>query len=101
MSDVVLVAHHGRVEAATMARTAAQWLASHGHHAWMLADDAAALDLGDLAAERAVGSADLVVSLGGDGTMLRAIKSMQVVLLCVLSRKKSASMMLALISITW
>jgi NAD+ kinase len=77
MSDVVLVAHHGRVEAAALARSAAQWLAAHGHHAWMLADDAAALDVADLAAERAVGSADLVVSLGGDGTMLRAVKSLQ------------------------
>ena len=37
-------------------------------------EDAAALDLDDLADERPPGEADLVISLGGDGTMLRTVE---------------------------
>ena len=37
-------------------------------------DDAAALDLAELAGERPLAAADLVLSLGGDGTMLRAVR---------------------------
>ena len=40
----------------------------------MPAADAAALDLPDLAAERRAEDADLALSLGGDGTMLRAVR---------------------------
>ena len=40
----------------------------------MPAADAVALDLHDLAAERRAADADLALSLGGDGTMLRAVR---------------------------
>jgi NAD+ kinase len=74
MSRVLIVAHHQRAEAAALAREASTWLAAHGHLVWMLPDDASALDMGDLAADDAASSADLLVSLGGDGTMLRSVQ---------------------------
>ncbi|MCB0980959.1 MAG: NAD(+)/NADH kinase [Acidimicrobiaceae bacterium] len=74
MSTVLLVAHHERVEAAALARTATEWLAAHGHSAFMCAEDAAALHLPAMATGQAPGDADLAVSLGGDGTMLRTVK---------------------------
>ena len=37
MTDVLLVAHHERIQAAALARQAATWLADHGHSAWMTA----------------------------------------------------------------
>ncbi len=74
MSSVLLVAHHDRLEAGALARVAAEWLRAHGHEPWMMAADAAPLALDDLVADRDPGSADLAVSLGGDGTMLRTVK---------------------------
>lgn len=74
MSSVLLVAHHDRLEAGALARVAADWLKAHGHEPWMLADDAAALALDDLIADHHPGSADLALSLGGDGTMLRTVQ---------------------------
>jgi NAD+ kinase len=74
---VLLVAHHQRAEAAGLAVGAAAWLAEHGHVAFMAPDDAAALSLDALASEWAPASADLVVSLGGDGTMLRAVQMLE------------------------
>ncbi len=74
MTDVLLVAHHDRLEAAALARLAATWLAEHGHSAWMTPGDAEPLDLLDLISERRPESAGLALSIGGDGTMLRAVK---------------------------
>jgi NAD+ kinase len=74
MTDVLLVAHHDRAEAAVLARQAATWLREHGHAAWMTPSDADALHLHDLLDERPPSAAGLAVSLGGDGTMLRAVK---------------------------
>jgi NAD+ kinase len=74
MTDVLLVAHHDRVEAAALARLAATWLVEHGHTAWMTPEDAEPLELLDLVSERKPESAGLALCLGGDGTMLRAVK---------------------------
>jgi NAD+ kinase len=74
MTDVLLVAHHDRMEAAALARLAAAWLTDHGHSAWMTPEDAAPLELTELVQERSPQSAGLALSLGGDGTMLRAVK---------------------------
>ncbi len=74
MTDVLVVAHHDRIEAAALARQAAVWLAERGHTAWMTPDDAEPLDLLDLVSERRPDSAGLALTLGGDGTMLRAVK---------------------------
>jgi NAD+ kinase len=74
MTDVLLVAHHERVEAAALARLAATWLTDHGHSAWMTPEDAEPLELLDLVSERKPESAGLALSLGGDGTILRTVK---------------------------
>ena len=73
MSLVLLVAHHERLEAAALARAAATWLAERGHRAYMPPEDAAALHLEELTAELPPSAADLALSLGGDGTMLRTV----------------------------
>lgn len=74
MTAVLIVAHHERGAAGELARRTADWLHTAGHRAWMVADDAAAHGLDLLAADDVAGEADLVLSLGGDGTMLRAVR---------------------------
>jgi NAD+ kinase len=74
VTAVAVVAHHERDEAAALAREAIEWLTGRGHEAWLLPDDATAWHLEDLLSERPLPSADLVVCLGGDGTMLRAVR---------------------------
>ena len=74
MTSVFIVAHHERAEAAALARSAMMWLLDHGHQAWMCAEDAEALALGEFGSDRSPRDAGLSISLGGDGTMLRAIK---------------------------
>ena len=74
MTAVVLVAHHERATAAVHALRAADWCATRGIDFWMPSADAAALDLDAHASERPVAEADLVLSLGGDGTMLRSVR---------------------------
>jgi NAD+ kinase len=71
---VLLVGHHRRAEAAALAQATTTWLHERGHHAWMADADAEALGLGGLAADDDPTSAELLVSLGGDGTMLRAVQ---------------------------
>ncbi len=73
MTGVVIVAHHDRGAAGELATRTADWLCAQGHDVWMVPEDAAALDTGELSSERPPAAADLVLSLGGDGTMLRAV----------------------------
>jgi NAD+ kinase len=73
MSGVLIVAHHERGEAGKLARDTARWLSARGFDPWMIPADAAALHLAGLASDRPPSEADLVLSLGGDGTMLRAV----------------------------
>ncbi|MEO6653401.1 MAG: NAD(+)/NADH kinase [Ilumatobacteraceae bacterium] len=73
MIQVVIMAHHERTDARTLASSTATWLRERGHDAWMLPDDAAMVGLDELAVDRAPSEADLVLCLGGDGTMLRAV----------------------------
>ncbi|HZT65986.1 MAG TPA: NAD(+)/NADH kinase [Acidimicrobiales bacterium] len=76
MATVVLVLHPGRPEAVRLASEAMQWLAERGHQVRMPKDDASAAGLESveaLAEDQAVAGADLAVSLGGDGTMLRTV----------------------------
>jgi NAD+ kinase len=74
MTDVLLVAHHDRADAAALTRSAATWLLERGHRPWVTAPDAEALALPDLLAELPPATAGLAISLGGDGTMLRTVK---------------------------
>ena len=74
MTSVVIMAHHERPDARELADSTAAWLRDRDHEVWMLPDDATTSDLGHLAVDRPVGDAELVLSLGGDGTMLRAVR---------------------------
>jgi NAD+ kinase len=73
MIRVLIVAHHGRDAARSLAESTATWLRERGHEAWMPPADAREDGLESLAADRSPSEADLVLSLGGDGTMLRAV----------------------------
>lgn len=73
MSAVAIVAHLSHPQARGLATELAEWLGERGHTAWIPSADAIELGLRELADERPASSADLVVSLGGDGTMLRAV----------------------------
>jgi NAD+ kinase len=74
---VFLVAHLQRAEAAALARSTAAWLQERGHVVWMTTEDADAIDFGELGSSDVPSSADLVVSLGGDGTMLRSVQLLE------------------------
>ena len=74
IAGLALVAHHERSSARDLAIEASKWCAARGVAVWMQRDDAAAVDLADLADDRPVADADLVLSLGGDGTMLRSVR---------------------------
>lgn len=75
MPCVALFLHIHREAAVVQARGLLDWLDHHGHSVAMPATDAAAIGRPDLARDDAdVGrGADLAVSLGGDGSMLRTV----------------------------
>lgn len=68
-----MVAHHERDQAAALADAAATWCGEQEIPFWMPSDDAVALDREQHASNRSAADADLVLSLGGDGTMLRSV----------------------------
>jgi len=74
VTSVVVVAHHERPEAAALAVTVCDWFIERGHKAWLTPADAEAIGLAGLASDTDPASADLAVSLGGDGTMLRTVQ---------------------------
>ena len=75
MAKVGLVLHHQREEAATVTRDVASWLGDRGHEVELPEPDAHLAGLEDRGVpEDWFGEGlDLVVSLGGDGTMLRTV----------------------------
>ena len=73
MTDVIIVAHRGRREAAALAREAARWLSARGHRGYVPRVEAEGLGVPELAADDPPGTADLAVSIGGDGTVLRLV----------------------------
>lgn len=73
-ATVVVVGRSDRPEARRTARRAVEWLSAHGHTVVALPQDMAVLGIDQLEArEDPFSSADLVLSIGGDGTMLRAV----------------------------
>jgi NAD+ kinase len=74
MTGIVLVAHHEREAVRDHAQRAALWCAERGITFWMPPGDTAVLGLDEYANDRSAGEADLVMSLGGDGTMLRSVR---------------------------
>ena len=73
MSSIFVVAHHTRGEIAQLLIDLEAWTTKHGHHLWMLPADATARGFEHLGSDRAAMDADIVLSLGGDGTVLRAV----------------------------
>jgi NAD+ kinase len=71
---IALVAHHERAAARVHAERAARWALDRGIPFWMPHDDAATLGLEEFASDRPIAEATLVLSLGGDGTMLRSVR---------------------------
>ncbi len=76
MAAFGLIVHSGRREATAAARDLSMWLTSEGHQVRMPPEGAAAASRPDLAAESDRFGADLdaVVTLGGDGSILRAVE---------------------------
>ena len=69
-----MVVHHHRAEAAERAQQLIAWLEAANHKVGLPAEDAATLERPDLARpEKDLGDADLALSLGGDGSMLRTV----------------------------
>ncbi|MEM8618307.1 MAG: NAD(+)/NADH kinase [Actinomycetota bacterium] len=73
MTALAIIAHHHRPTSRACAETAIQWCRAHDIDHWTPAEDAAALGL-ETASDRPLADADLVLSLGGDGTMLRSVR---------------------------
>lgn len=73
MANVMVVAHHTRKEVAPLLNSLRAVLATSGHQLWMCREDADAHGVTDVASDRDASDADLVVVLGGDGTVLRAV----------------------------
>jgi NAD+ kinase len=70
-----LILHHERQQAAELARDATEWLVARGHEVRLPIEDAGVAKLPELGFPEATFARglDVVVSLGGDGTMLRAV----------------------------
>lgn len=73
MANIFVIAHHTRVEIPSLVADLQRWSSEHGHYLWMHEFDARAVNCVELSDSRHAMDADLVVSLGGDGTVLRAV----------------------------
>jgi NAD+ kinase len=73
MSGIALVAHHERDQTGICVEAVASWCVANDKPLWLQPGDAHALAVDRLADDRSPGEAELVVSLGGDGTMLRSV----------------------------
>ena len=76
MAVVTLVLHPQRPQAAALGREAVAWLHERGHRVVVPKEDGAPLldDVQSAPADSVMDGADLAVSLGGDGTMLRTVQ---------------------------
>jgi NAD+ kinase len=76
MATIGLIIHLGRDAASQHAKELATWLVEQGHEVRVPPDDAQVASLGDHATpvEGFARDLDLVVTLGGDGSILRAVE---------------------------
>lgn len=75
MSTVAFCVHHEHPEVAALAAAAHAWLVANGHRCVVVADGDSPATNGVLEVTSGVpADAALVVTLGGDGTMLRAVR---------------------------
>ena len=77
MTCLAVVANNERSTARALVEQAAAWCTAHDVTFWMTVDDAGALDLDECASIRPIAEADIVLSLGGDGTMLRSVRLLE------------------------
>ena len=75
MTRIGLAVHRFRPDALAVARSVAEWARDHGMQSVVDRADAAAVD-SPLVSVGDPGESDLLVSVGGDGTMLRAVRSL-------------------------
>jgi NAD+ kinase len=73
MANIFIVAHHTRTEIPGLVAILQRWSSERGHYLWLHDDDAQAVNCIELSDPRHAMDADLVVSFGGDGTVLRAV----------------------------
>ena len=75
MATVAIVLNESRSRAVELAHEATAWLTAHGHSVRILDDEATAVGLAEHGCppELLGPGADLAVSLGGDGTILRTV----------------------------
>lgn len=78
MTTVAFAVHPERSEATALAERATRWLVDRGHRALFVPGSDGSAPLGELRSPAALdghgtASADLAVSLGGDGTILRTV----------------------------
>ncbi|MBI3257258.1 MAG: NAD(+)/NADH kinase, partial [Actinobacteria bacterium] len=75
MATIAFVLHHQRREAVELVRDATVWLVERGHEVRLPSGDASHAGLTDHGCnnDELLHDLGLVVSLGGDGTMLRAV----------------------------
>jgi NAD+ kinase len=74
VSTVGLFVHHERRDAALLGATVASWLAERGHRVVASAEEAELLGPGAPVAVDPDARPELVVAIGGDGTVLRAVR---------------------------
>jgi NAD+ kinase len=75
VARVAMIVHRERAQAADLAREAIEWLTERGHEVRVSAEDAgpAGLDEWSCPDDKLADDLDVAISLGGDGTMLRAV----------------------------
>ena len=75
-ATLALIVHHDRNEAGALAAKALVWLEERGHRVRLPAEDAEILGRSELGCDDAMlgPGLDVAVALGGDGTMLRAVR---------------------------
>lgn len=73
---VAILSHHQRESAVGLVDRAVSWLGAHGCEVWLPPEDAHAIGRDSLASNSSIATAQLVVCIGGDGTVLRAVRAL-------------------------
>ena len=73
MTAIAICAHYERPDVVDIIEATMTWLVKNDHEGWLLPDDGAELGLHHHVGDRPLSDADVVLCLGGDGTMLRAV----------------------------